>query len=87
MGLTHSFDRNIIPKNMTQAPLLDIQKEVTFSLIEVKKEHKFPIVSSDFFDDHENKKIKPKYNNQSSVDAPASVHKTNKIKVKVTNQN
>ena len=58
-------------------------------MIEAEKERKSLIAPLDvpnFFDVHKNKKIKPKDNNQSLVDA-SSVHKTNKIKLKDSNQN
>ena len=98
VGLTHSFSQNIIPNNIKQVTpvnaekrnAVDIRKEVTCSLIEVKKERKSLIVSSDapnVFDVQEKKKIKPKDSNQNAFDAPTSVHKTKKIKVKDTNQN
>ena len=79
-----------LPVNTETRNAVDIQKEVTCSLIEVKKEYKSPIVASNvpnFFGVHKNKKIKTKDNNQDFVDAPANVHKTNKIKHKDTNQN
>ena len=76
------------PCKRRKSNAVDVQKEATCLLLEVKKERKSPIVPLDvpnLFYVHENKKIKSKDNNQNSFEA-ASVHETNKIKLKDNNQ-